>query len=107
MGYLVSIGVGILTEPRSELFDLTGLAVVALVFALPIAVATVARKLRPRPVGVGTVLAGAMMHVLVNDMQVVATAVTISVGVALFLFGLLAEGEPGLTRDDRRRAAHQ
>jgi hypothetical protein len=31
MGSLVSVGIGILTEPRSELFDFTGLAVAALI----------------------------------------------------------------------------
>jgi hypothetical protein len=103
MGSLVSVGIGILTEPRSELFDFTGLAVAALLFALPIAVATLAGKLRPRAVGVGAVLAGATMQVTVNEMQVVATVVTISLGAALFQFGL-AEGKAGL-RDDRRSAA--
>jgi hypothetical protein len=44
------------------------------------------------------------MQVTVNEMQVVATVVTISLGAALFLFGL-AEGKAGLERDDRRSAA--
>ena len=97
MGFLVSFGVGILVEERTELFDFTGLAAVALVIALLVAGAAVFEVLEPRLVGASSALVGVVVHVLVNDMQITATLVTIVVGAALVLYGQAAR-DPTWTR---------